>query len=167
MSKRLRIVLILLILAGTLGLDQMTKMLAKKHLPRYHALSYAGDTVRLDYVENRGAVFNFEGYLPSGIQGDPLTAGVLVLLAVLLLVLLFSPVLPLLWVVSLSLLCGGALGNLLDRISPANTVVDFLSLGWMHFRTPIFNVADAAVTTGLVLLGLGVSKRLLGRVPGK
>ena len=56
-------------------------------------------------------------------------------------------------VVSLTLLLGGALGNLVDRCFRApgflrGHVVDFVSVGWW----PVFNVADSCVTIGAVLL---------------
>src|SRR4029077_14837299 len=56
-------------------------------------------------------------------------------------------------VVALTLVLGGALGNLVDRFARApgflrGHVVDFISIGWW----PVFNVADSCVTIGAVLL---------------
>lgn len=52
---------------------------------------------------------------------------------------------------SLALIFGGALGNLLDRILYGK-VVDFIDVGLQNMRWPIFNVADSAVTVGMVVL---------------
>ena len=52
---------------------------------------------------------------------------------------------------SLALIFGGALGNLLDRILYGK-VVDFIDVGLHSMRWPIFNVADSAVTVGMVIL---------------
>jgi signal peptidase II len=53
--------------------------------------------------------------------------------------------------VSLALIVGGAVGNVLDRIF-RGYVVDFLSFHWDRWYFPAFNVADAAITVGAVML---------------
>ena len=57
-------------------------------------------------------------------------------------------------VISLALVCGGAIGNLIDRIRPAHGVVDFLDLGVGDARWPTFNVADMAVSIGAFMLAI-------------
>lgn len=52
--------------------------------------------------------------------------------------------------VALGLISGGALGNLVDRVK-YGSVTDFISLS---FFSPVFNIADAAIVTGAVLLGV-------------
>ena len=52
---------------------------------------------------------------------------------------------------SLSLIVGGAIGNVLDRLFRGH-VVDFLSFHWERWFFPAFNVADAAITAGAVIL---------------
>ncbi len=52
---------------------------------------------------------------------------------------------------ALALLIGGALGNVIDRIR-LHYVIDFISVHWGFHYFAIFNVADAAVTVGAVLL---------------
>jgi signal peptidase II len=53
---------------------------------------------------------------------------------------------------SLALVCGGALGNLIDRIVSAHGVIDFIDIGMGDSRWPTFNVADMAVSIGAFLL---------------
>jgi signal peptidase II len=64
------------------------------------------------------------------------------------------------WVPSVScgLIAGGIVGNLLDRVR-LGFVVDFLDFHWQVHRFPAFNVADAAICTGV---GLYVLSELLG-----
>jgi len=57
-------------------------------------------------------------------------------------------------VVSLALVCGGAVGNLIDRIRHQFGVVDFIDVGVGDARWPTFNVADMAVSTGAFLLAI-------------
>jgi len=51
----------------------------------------------------------------------------------------------------LSLILGGAIGNLYDRIMHGH-VVDFISVHWQHYYFPAFNIADSAITIGAGLL---------------
>ena len=59
--------------------------------------------------------------------------------------------------VFLGMILGGALGNLVDRIYPGS-VIDFIDMGVSSYRWPVYNVADAAVTVGGVLLILSFSR---------
>ena len=53
---------------------------------------------------------------------------------------------------SLALVCGGAIGNLIDRIHSTAGVVDFIDIGFGDSRWPTFNIADMAVSLGAFLL---------------
>ena len=57
----------------------------------------------------------------------------------------------------LGLVVGGAVGNVVDRVR-FGAVVDFLDLHWGDFHWPAFNVADSAITVGVVLLVLDALK---------
>lgn len=93
-------------------------------------------------THNQGVAF---GFLP----GRHLAVTILVGLALLVLVVYFARNLtkPLIWLPT-GMLLGGALGNILDRVR-LGSVTDFikLPLGW-----PPFNLADAAITLGVVVL---------------
>ena len=54
--------------------------------------------------------------------------------------------------IALALVCGGAVGNLIDRIRSRIGVVDFIDIGFGDWRWPTFNVADMAVSIGAFLL---------------
>ncbi len=57
---------------------------------------------------------------------------------------------------ALALVCGGAAGNLVDRVRSALGVVDFVDIGVGGWRWPTFNVADSAITVGAVALALSL-----------
>ena len=57
---------------------------------------------------------------------------------------------------SVAVLCAGAIGNLIDRIRWTEGVVDFIRLAILGYEWPIFNVADMAVTSGAILLGISL-----------
>jgi signal peptidase II len=165
MTTRKRIIVVCFIICSCLGCDQITKEIARSQLPRMRVLSFAGDTLRLDYTENKGAVLSFECCLPEEWRGSTLTVAVAVFLGLLICLLLFTSYLRPPSVIALSLLCGGSLSNLLDRIVFGGYVVDFLSLGWGGFRSAIFNVADAAITMGAALFFISILWRLCSSPP--
>ncbi len=61
-------------------------------------------------------------------------------------------------IAALALVAGGAAGNLLDRLRWDRGVVDFIDVGFGDARFYIFNVADAAITVGAVLLFLAMRR---------
>ena len=161
MKKSTRIALTLFVMLACIGSDQITKAAARNYLPKMKALSFAGDTLRLDYNENKGAVFSFEYFLPERWRGDASTAGVSFLLGALISYLLTAPAMSPMSVLGLSVFCGGVLGNLLDRVILGGNVTDFLNLGWGYYRTGIFNLADAAIAAGLLLSACSILWSLL------
>jgi signal peptidase II len=99
--------------------------------------------LKLTLAHNTGVAFGLAG--GAGIGLVLVTLGALVLIGY-----LFSrkPERPWMWV-AVGLLAGGALGNLVDRIR-ADAVTDYVDLGsW-----PPFNLADVAITSGVLLLVL-------------
>ena len=66
---------------------------------------------------------------------------------------------------ALSLVLGGALGNLVDRVR-SGRVTDFLDFHWQQWHWPAFNLADSAITAGVVLLILATWRSEGSRKPG-
>lgn len=60
MKRSKRSILVLLLVLSCLGCDQVSKVIAKSVLPKAGVVSFAGDTVRFHYAENKGAVLSFE-----------------------------------------------------------------------------------------------------------
>ncbi|MGC8810813.1 MAG: signal peptidase II, partial [bacterium] len=54
-------------------------------------------------------------------------------------------------ILSLSLILGGAIGNLIDRLRYGE-VIDFLDVHWYDWHWPAFNIADSSITMGVILL---------------
>jgi signal peptidase II len=130
--------------------DAFTKMLAVDRLvPSLLPRAVLGDAVRLTLVYNPGAAF--------GLHLGPYSRWIFTLLtlgALLLLWRLYQGThrADRLRTLALSLVCGGAVGNLLDRLKSARGVVDFIDVGVGVHRWPTFNVADMAVSCGALLL---------------
>jgi signal peptidase II len=152
------IIVVFLVLFSCVGCDQTTKAAARRYLPRNEILSFAGDTLRLQYAENKGAFLSMGSALPEKTRGFLFTAGVGTFIVAALCYLLVSP-LPRVTAVALSLICGGGCGNLIDRIAHGGYVIDFLNVGVGGLRTGIFNIADMAIMAGALLMVLPSAKR--------
>ncbi|MEA3246721.1 MAG: signal peptidase II [Gemmatimonadota bacterium] len=139
-----------LIVAGIFAADQITKLVAVDMLSAaYVPREVLGDVLRLTLVYNPGAAFGLHLGANSRWIFMALTVGALILLSR-----LYVETRPGDWprTLSIALVSGGAMGNLLDRIRSARGVVDFIDVGVGASRWPTFNVADMAVSCGAILL---------------
>ena len=132
--------------------DMATKAAVSSKMVLYQSIPVIGDWVKLTYIHNSGAAFGM-------FQGGrwPLIA-VSVAAAVLVTVMALRGRSKLSLVIPLGLILGGALGNLVDRIR-LGEVVDFINVGIGTHRWPVFNVADSAVSVGVVWLALVLSRK--------
>lgn len=150
MTLRIRRLAILGIVLATIGCDRATKRLASDHLAGRGAQRFLADTVRLQYVENRGAFLGLGAGLPDWARGGLFVFGTGLLLAGVVALGLRHRVRGA-GLVGLALLWAGGLSNLIDRLL-RGSVVDFLNLGLGPLRTGIFNVADVAIMAGCALM---------------
>lgn len=132
--------------------DAFTKMLAEDRLmPLYAPREVAGNLLRLTLVYNPGAAFGLNLGPYSRWIFTALSLGALALLAHLYRSTRAGDHTR---VFALALVCGGAAGNLVDRLKSGRGVVDFIDVGLGTHRWPTFNVADMAVSCGAVALAL-------------
>ncbi|MEP6691356.1 MAG: signal peptidase II [Gemmatimonadaceae bacterium] len=140
------------LIVTVLVLDFITKRVAEARLaPVRLPHSVFGDWFQWTLVYNSGAAF--------GLNLGPHSRWIFMALTIVALVILarlYRAALPSdrVRIVALGLVCGGAVGNLLDRMRPASRgVVDFIDIGVSQsWRWPTFNVADIAVSCGAILL---------------
>ena len=155
MIKFKRTLLVLLIVIACIGCDQTTKSIAKSYLSMHSTVSFLGDTVRVQYAENDGAFLSLGASLPQKVRMPIFIGGVSLILISAFIYLIFASGLKAYGVAAISLVIGGGLSTLLDRIAYNGHVIDFLNLGWGRLRTGIFNVADLAIMLGMFLLVVG------------
>ena len=151
-TKRARLLLALFILMSGIGCDQVTKQIAVQQLRGSPPLSFLSDTVRLHYIENRGAFLGLGDRLPPELRFWIFTVATAALLVGLSVFLVLQWNTAHLSFVALSFVLAGGIGNMLDRVFHDGRVIDFLNLGLGPLRTGIFNVADIAITGGVVVL---------------
>jgi signal peptidase II len=142
---------LLAIATAVVGLDQLSKsaLVAAISAGGDHSrFSFLDGWIAIEYTENRGAAFGlFAGLVP-------ILAAISVAILAGLLFRFLSQACPPYWeTVAISLIIGGAVGNLIDRVR-LGYVVDFVAIGFW----PNFNIADSAITVGVVLLIWGWSR---------
>lgn len=152
-----------MILSFVVVLDATTKALIQRTFQVYDQVDLLGSYLRLTYIHNSGAAF--------GIQLGPYSREIFLVLSLVALIALvamywITPAADRLRLISIALICGGAIGNLLDRIRSAQGVVDFLDVGFGNMRWPVFNIADMAVTTGAILLAVSLWREERGESGG-
>lgn len=143
------------VLGGVLLLDVATKFLVQESMHLYQQIDVIGSYVRLTFIHNPGAAFGIH----VGESSRQIFMGLsIIALGALIAMYWFTPAFDRVRLAAIALICGGAIGNLIDRIRSAEGVVDFLDIGIGETRWPVFNVADVAVTAGAIILALSLWK---------
>ena len=171
MSIAKRLLLILCVLACCAGCDRVSKTYAEARLSRTQAVSLLAGSLRLQLSHNEGAFLSLGASLTKPWREAIFRGGVAFMLAALLAYAVFharaSP-----WRIGgASLIFAGGASNLADRFLYDGYVVDFIDVGLGSFRTGIFNIADVAITAGIVMLFFGQSTAMqsisMSNGPGK
>lgn len=150
MKTKLRYLFYILVVPGIIvALDQYTKWLVRQNLAlgeSWMPIDWLAPYARILHWYNTGVAFGL-------FQGGGIIFILLPIIIVIGILVYFPKISDGDWFMrlALSLQLGGALGNLVDRITVGH-VTDFISVG----RFPIFNIADSSITVGVIVLMLGV-----------
>jgi signal peptidase II len=132
-------------------LDRWTKHLAATRIAMYRHIQVIPGFFRLTHTENTGAAFSLFADSPSHWKTAMLIGfSVVAMIIVSMLLWKQSRVLTMTGI-ALSLILGGAIGNLWDRVV-SGRVVDFLLFYVKQYQWPVFNLADSAIVVGASLL---------------
>ncbi len=126
--------------------DQVSKrwiVSALGPLPNIHSLPLLGDWLNIVYSHNTGVAFGFFQNMSAVLT----VTSVIISLGALYVYTVYLPNEKWSVQISIGLIVGGALGNIVDRLR-LGYVVDFIQVGWW----PVFNLADSAITVGAVIL---------------
>jgi signal peptidase II len=144
----------LLVSVGVIVLDQWTKWLVELHLPHHAAEPVIPGFFNLTHVRNTGVAFGlFASDGVGGGGGGLLTLLGLGALAAVAAYFWFAPARDRWLLVALALVVGGAVGNLIDRVT-SGAVTDFLDVYVGLHHWPSFNVADSAISIGILLMAV-------------
>lgn len=140
-------ILVGIIFAASIILDQLTKLWAIKVLKDGGSIKIIGDFLRFTYAENRGAAFS--------ILQDQRVFFIIVtiiMLVVLAYIYFKTKNITKLSKLAIGMIAGGAIGNFIDRVR-FGFVVDFIDVRFGSFYNfPIFNIADSFVVCGTILM---------------
>jgi signal peptidase II len=132
-------------------LDRWTKRLVATHIAMYSHIQIVPGFFRLTHTENTGAAFSLFADSPSHWK-IALLIGFSVIAMMIVSALLWKQMRVLtITGIALSLILGGAVGNLWDRVA-SGRVVDFLLVYYRQYQWPVFNLADSAIVVGACLL---------------
>ncbi len=139
-----------------IGLDQATKWLALNYLLPYQP-KIITPFFNFTLMFNKGAAFSFLSNYPeiSTIFFSILSAAISIAIIIWILGYTANQKLK---AFSLSLVLGGAIGNLIDRLLQGK-VTDFISLHYQQYYWPTFNIADSAIVVGAILLAFAYFRK--------
>ena len=145
----------LVVIITIVVLDQITKALVKARVPLHESVTVIPGFFDLTHVRNTGAAYGFLDNVDF-----PYKPAVMVVVALeeLIAVAAYALTLPATQRIArygLALILGGAIGNLIDRAT-MGYVVDFVDVYWRGVHFWAFNVADSAITVGVVLMLIDV-----------
>ncbi len=129
--------------------DQLTKLMVLGSLELYESIEITS-FFSLTHVHNYGAAFSFLADEDGWQQYFLVSISAIASIAVILWMSKTSTNQPY-KLIALSLILSGAIGNLIDR-AVFGFVIDFINLHYQDFYWPVFNVADTAITLGVILL---------------
>ena len=141
-------ILILTVGGLLLLLDQFSKYYLENLLPLGHSIPIIENLFQLTLIHNPGGVFGL--FRRSG----PFLFVIISILIITLLLFFWKKLLPgkgFSGKLSLGLVMGGALGNLVDRLR-FGYVIDFLDFSLRGHHWPVFNLADLGITTGVAII---------------
>jgi signal peptidase II len=139
----------------TLCLDRWTKSLIQNRFSLNESVSVIDGLFNITYVRNTGVAFGIFSSISSPAKSILLSLFTAIAAVVVVIYSVRSPVRNRLLQAALGFILGGALGNLYDRIR-FGYVIDFLEFYFRSYHWPSFNVADSAISTGVVLLGIEI-----------
>jgi len=147
MKRRLGLLLLIVLL---IGVDQLTKAVVRRTLAHDPPLHFG--VLTLIYTTNSGAFLSIGSNLPPNVRAAIFSGIVTIVLGAAAVALFRGSIGTLAEEIAVAAIVGGGVGNLIDRLLFNGRVTDFLYLAAGPLHTGVFNVADMAITFGIVWL---------------
>jgi signal peptidase II len=155
MTKNTARTVYLLIAIVVVLLDRWSKHLVAQRIALYRHIQIIPGFFRITHTENTGAAFSLFADSTGPWKTALLIAFSTLAMVVVLVLLWRNHHTQLVTGVALSLILGGAVGNLWDRLARGR-VIDFLLVYVKRYQWPVFNLADCAIVVGAGLLALEI-----------
>lgn len=153
-SKMKRNILIISVIVVNLGIDQVSKVMARLYLKGQGAIRVIGDFFILTYAENTGAFLSLGSNLPQPWKTLALVLFPAIAIILATLYLIFGKKVSFKQSMAIACIIGGGIGNVFDRAVHSGAVTDFLlfDTGVWILRTGVLNIADLSITFGAIAL---------------
>lgn len=155
---KLKYTVFFLTLAAVILVDQFVKIYVNATMSLGQSIPVIDGLFNITFVKNPGAAFGFLANASPFFRSFFLIAVTVIAIMLILYFVAKNSATELLLTFSLSLIMGGAVGNLVDRVRYGE-VIDYLDFYLGSFHWPAFNAADAAITLGALLLLYEIFKR--------
>jgi len=139
-------------------LDQFTKAFIHATMSLHSSWVVIAGFLNITYVRNPGAAFGFLAHTAPWFRSIFFVLVTLLAIGMILYYLVKSRADQPGLIFALSLILSGALGNLIDRLR-LGEVIDFIDVYWSTYHWPAFNVADAAISIGAMIMILEMVKQ--------
>ena len=159
--KKNKYMMLVLIAGGVVAMDQFTKWLITSSMSYYEQINVIPGFLNLVYIHNPGGAFGMFAQNQSNLQSILFIGIAMAAMGLILYLYKNTPSEYPLLSAGLALIFGGALGNMIDRIR-LGEVIDFIDVYIGHLHWPAFNVADSAITIGMIIFGFYI---LFRKVP--
>lgn len=131
----------------TILLDQLSKYAVSSYINLYERITVIDNFFFLTFVNNKGAAW-------SMLEGKTLFLVAFSSVMCLVIFVLYFKNKKTVFKIPLSLILGGAVGNLIDRILRPEGVIDFIELHFGNYVYPVFNLADCFIVCGAILFAI-------------
>ena len=150
-NKALRNLFILIIIVSNIGCDQISKSIVRRKIDYNTQINVISNYVILTKVENTGAFLGLGNSIPRPIYIILMIILPLLVISYALFSLLTRNNISKLIIIGISFIIAGGLGNIYDRII-YGSVIDFIHIDFVVFKTGILNMADVSVTIGVFII---------------
>jgi len=150
-KRKHRTFLILIVVFFNICIDQFSKLLVRNLIIEGETIKVIKDNLLFIRAENTGAALGLGGNLPSNLKTIYLQILPIIVLLYFLKTIITKTEISKITVLGLSLAIGGALGNIIDRVS-FESVTDFIQVDFGVFKTGIFNIGDISIVLGVLFV---------------
>jgi signal peptidase II len=151
-TTRSRVAMVILVIAAAFASDLTAKYFARAYLRGAGTVRVAGHLLLMTYAENDGAFLGLGHAWPRPLKLVVFSGLSAIVVAAAGMWAALNARLEDLQVFALSVITGGGLGNLVDRLTHDGRVTDFLNVGVGTLRSGVFNLADVYLLAGMILL---------------
>ena len=143
----------LIVIAGLVVLaDQVTKALILAYLPYHQSVTVVPGLFDITHIHNPGGAFGFMANLSVTVRTVVFLLASSLAVGLIFYFYIKTPPSYVFLAVGFALIFGGAIGNLIDRVR-LGIVIDFLDVYIGKYHWPAFNIADSAITVGIIIFG--------------